>query len=95
MVFAGRAVQVPLWPGWSPFRLHSSCVLQRWLRPAAFEAAHTFVVQYTKCPCLAAGGGGRIFLGLRVSLAYLRYVALCCSASQDVPMWYGRLLVVM
>jgi hypothetical protein len=27
---------------WSPFRLHSSCVCERWLRPglAAFEAAH-------------------------------------------------------
>jgi hypothetical protein len=58
----------------------SSCVFERWLRPAAFEAAHTFAIvvhYYSKSPCLAAGVGGYIFLGPRVSLA--RAMSLCAA----------------
>jgi acyl dehydratase len=79
MVFAGRAVQAPLWPLVSFPSPDSICVCERWLRPglAAFEAArlHTAEVHILALLVAIAPGGVRwasmVFAGRAVVQAPL------------------------
>jgi hypothetical protein len=91
MVFAGRAVQVPLWPLVSfpsPFQLRFRTVGFALLRLKQHSHLCHCRVQYTKS-LVPSGRGWWLYNPWLEGVPGLRYVALCCSASEDAPMWYA------